>query len=174
MRVAGMCQCEQWLSSAPTAQITLQREQADGEHGRGRRGSAGSEQGSGRAKIVSDRRPNTAETDLGVFSFSLAPSERDPAAVPSIQDSNFSCKKKNPTKAGISWAPSVVEESSCHRVIAVERSLRLSITYPVVCRLAAASACWCQQQDNCRRAVATASVLQRQSPSHDPELTRQS
>ena len=83
-------------------------------------------------------------------------------------------QKKNPTKAGISWAPSVVEESSCHRVIAVERSLRLSITYPVVCRLAAASACWCQQQDNCRRAVATASVLQRQSPSHDPELTRQS
>ena len=97
MRVAGMCQCEQWLSSAPTAQITLQREQADGEHGRGRRGSAGSEQGSGRAKIVSDRRPNTAETDLGVFSFSLAPSERDPAAVPSIQDflgPTFLAKKK--------------------------------------------------------------------------------
>ena len=98
MRVAGMCQCEQWLSSAPTAQITLQREQADGEHGRGRRGSAGSEQGSGRAKIVSDRRPNTAETDLGVFSFSLAPSERDPAAVPSIQaflGPTFLAKKKS-------------------------------------------------------------------------------
>lgn len=87
MGVVGMCKCEQWLGSAQTSHIcsniTLQREQADREHGR--RGSAGSEQGSGRAKIVSGRRPNTAETDLEVFSFSLAPSERDPAAEPSIR-----------------------------------------------------------------------------------------